>query len=141
MTKPDCAFDLAAGSQLRRVTNVNLLLGHVYDDKDLQERIVRRSKLDWVIVRPVILTNGPKTNAYQSSKKWPATRSRYCAHDCRGACRWGFADFLASSKSQACRIAFFQSKAAPNNISMRRLMPVASENPVHLTRGHRRIRT
>ena len=38
----------------------HLLLGRVYDDKDVQERIVRRSKLDWVIVRPVILTNGPK---------------------------------------------------------------------------------
>jgi hypothetical protein len=32
----------------------------------VQERIVRRSKLDWVIVRPVILTNGPKTNAYRA---------------------------------------------------------------------------
>jgi hypothetical protein len=41
-----------------------LLVGRIYDDKDVQERIVRRSKLDWVIVRPVILTNGPKTNAY-----------------------------------------------------------------------------
>ena len=29
----------------------NLLLGRVYDDKDVQERIVRMSKLDWVIVR------------------------------------------------------------------------------------------
>jgi putative NADH-flavin reductase len=29
----------------------HLLLGRVYDDKDVQERIVRRSKLDWVIVR------------------------------------------------------------------------------------------
>jgi hypothetical protein len=38
----------------------HLLLGRVYDEKDVQERIVRRSKLDWVIVRPVILTNGPK---------------------------------------------------------------------------------
>jgi NAD(P)H-binding len=38
----------------------------VYDHKDVQERIVRRSKLDWVIVRPVILTNGPKTNAYRA---------------------------------------------------------------------------
>src|SRR6516162_5774071 len=28
----------------------HLLLGRVYDDKDVQERIVRRSKLDWVIV-------------------------------------------------------------------------------------------
>jgi uncharacterized protein YbjT (DUF2867 family) len=44
----------------------HLLLGRVYDDKDVQERIVRRSKLDWVIVRPVILTNGPKTNAYRA---------------------------------------------------------------------------
>src|SRR5262249_13728927 len=36
----------------------HLLLGRVYDDKDVQEWIVRRSKLDWVIVRPVILTDG-----------------------------------------------------------------------------------
>jgi putative NADH-flavin reductase len=44
----------------------HLLVGRVYDDKDAQERIVRRSKLDWVIVRPVILTNGPKTSAYRA---------------------------------------------------------------------------
>jgi putative NADH-flavin reductase len=44
----------------------HLLVGRVYDDKGVQERIVRRSKLDWVIVRPVILTNGPKTNAYRA---------------------------------------------------------------------------
>src|SRR5262245_25355604 len=44
----------------------NLFLGRIYDDKDAQERIVRRSKLDWVIVRPVILTEGPRTNAYRA---------------------------------------------------------------------------
>ena len=44
----------------------HLLMGRVYDDKDAQERIVRRSKLDWVIVGPVILTNGPKTSAYRA---------------------------------------------------------------------------
>src|SRR5438105_1935176 len=44
----------------------HLLLGRVYDDKDVQERLVRTSKLDWVIVRPVILTNGPKTNVYRA---------------------------------------------------------------------------
>jgi uncharacterized protein YbjT (DUF2867 family) len=44
----------------------HLLLGRVYDDKDVQERIVRSSKLDWVIVRPVIPTNGPKTNAHRA---------------------------------------------------------------------------
>jgi uncharacterized protein YbjT (DUF2867 family) len=30
---------------------LHLLLGRIYDDKDVQERIVRRSKLDWVIER------------------------------------------------------------------------------------------
>src|SRR5262245_13467268 len=45
---------------------VALHLGRVYDDKVVQERIVRRSKLDWVTVRPVILTDGPKTNAYRA---------------------------------------------------------------------------
>jgi hypothetical protein len=44
----------------------HLLLGRVYEDKDAQEWIVHRSKLDWVIVRPVILTDGPKTNAYRA---------------------------------------------------------------------------
>ena len=44
----------------------HLLLERVYDDKDVQERIVRGSELDWVIVRPVILTNGPKTNTYRA---------------------------------------------------------------------------
>jgi putative NADH-flavin reductase len=44
----------------------HLLLARVYDDKDVQEWIIRRSKLDWVIVRPVILTDGPTTNAYRA---------------------------------------------------------------------------
>jgi uncharacterized protein YbjT (DUF2867 family) len=47
-------------------TVFRLLLGRIYDDKDVQEWIVRRSKLDWVIVRPVILTDGPRTNAYRA---------------------------------------------------------------------------
>ncbi len=36
------------------------MLGRVYDDKDIQEGIVRRSSLNWVIARPGILTNGSK---------------------------------------------------------------------------------
>jgi hypothetical protein len=53
--------------------------GAVFDDKDVQERIVRRSKLDWVIVRPVILTDGPKTNAYRAlvnPRRWTWGPSR-----------------------------------------------------------------
>ena len=36
-----------------------------YADKDVQERIIRRSRLDWTIVRPTILTNGPRTGTYR----------------------------------------------------------------------------
>ncbi len=43
----------------------NLFLRHAYNDKDVQEIIVRRSTLDWVIARPGILTNGPKTGDYR----------------------------------------------------------------------------
>jgi putative NADH-flavin reductase len=42
----------------------NLFLGRAYDDKDIQERIIRESQVDWVIARPGILTNGPKTERY-----------------------------------------------------------------------------
>jgi putative NADH-flavin reductase len=43
-----------------------LFLGRVYDDKDVQEQIIRRSGLDWMIARPVILTNGPRTGRWRA---------------------------------------------------------------------------
>ena len=36
-----------------------LLLRHAYKDKGRQEAAIRASSLDWVIVRPAMLTNGP----------------------------------------------------------------------------------
>jgi putative NADH-flavin reductase len=42
-----------------------LFLGRIYADKDAQEWIIRRSRLDWTIVRPSVLTNGPRTGAYR----------------------------------------------------------------------------
>jgi putative NADH-flavin reductase len=42
-----------------------IFLGRVYADKGVQERIIRRSRLDWTIVRPTILTNGPRTGKYR----------------------------------------------------------------------------
>jgi putative NADH-flavin reductase len=42
-----------------------LLLKRVYDDKDVQEWIIRSSGLDWTIVRPGLLTNGPATGRYR----------------------------------------------------------------------------
>jgi uncharacterized protein YbjT (DUF2867 family) len=50
-----------------------LLLKRLYDDKDVQEWIVRSSGLDWTIVRPGLLTNRPATGRYRvltASKDW-----------------------------------------------------------------------
>ena len=45
-------------------TVLSLLLGRIYADKDAQEWIIRGSGLDWTIVRPTVLTTGPRTGAY-----------------------------------------------------------------------------
>ncbi len=42
-----------------------LALGRAYDDKSLQESLIRDSDLDWTIVRPVVLTDGPRTGRYR----------------------------------------------------------------------------
>jgi putative NADH-flavin reductase len=42
-----------------------LLLKRVYDDKDVQEWIIRSSGLVWTIVRPGLLTSGPATGRYR----------------------------------------------------------------------------
>lgn len=44
---------------------VRTLLREVMDDKEIQEAAVRRSGLDWTIVRPVKMTNGPRTGRVQ----------------------------------------------------------------------------
>jgi putative NADH-flavin reductase len=41
------------------------LLKTIYQDKDRQEALVRNSNLEWVIVRPGFLTNGPLTGTYR----------------------------------------------------------------------------
>jgi putative NADH-flavin reductase len=61
------------GSLLYDAILFPLLLKRVYDDKDVQEWIVRSSGLDWTIVRPGMLTNGPATDQYRvltASKDW-----------------------------------------------------------------------
>ena len=42
-----------------------LLLEEIYQDKDRQETIVRQSGLDWTLVRPGRLTNGPQTGRFR----------------------------------------------------------------------------
>jgi hypothetical protein len=42
-----------------------LLMKEEYEDKEAQEQLIRQSNLDWTIVRPARLTNGPRTGRYR----------------------------------------------------------------------------
>lgn len=53
------------GSIFYRAFGRQGFLKRAYDDKDVQEWIVRKSGLDWVIARPGILTDGPATGRYK----------------------------------------------------------------------------
>ena len=52
-----------------------LVLKRVYDDKDVQEQMIRASGLEWTIARPGLLTSGPATGqvrALVDRKDWRA---------------------------------------------------------------------
>lgn len=57
---------------------VKLFLARIYADKERQEAIVARSDLDWTILRPAMLTNGPLTGHCRTwsgpAPALPATR-------------------------------------------------------------------
>lgn len=42
-----------------------IFLSTIYQDKDREEEIIQSSALDWLIVRPAGLTNGPQTGKYR----------------------------------------------------------------------------
>jgi putative NADH-flavin reductase len=63
------------------------LLRDEYAEKEAQERIIRGSELEWVIVRPMILTNGPWTNDYRTGEDLKPGRHPYIS-------RADVADFL-----------------------------------------------
>lgn len=42
------------------------LLRNVYADKDRQEDVVRASDLDWLLLRPAVLTNGARTGKHHA---------------------------------------------------------------------------
>ncbi|MAM67859.1 MAG: epimerase [Rhodospirillaceae bacterium] len=42
-----------------------IVFGRAYDDKSLQEQLIKDSELDWTIARPGVLTSGPQTDHYQ----------------------------------------------------------------------------
>jgi putative NADH-flavin reductase len=69
-----------------------LFLKRVYEDKDVQEWIIRSSGLDWTIVRPGLLTNGPATGRYRiltMPQEWRVgliSRRRLPRSASRGSC-------------------------------------------------------
>jgi putative NADH-flavin reductase len=45
------------------------LLRDIYADKEAGEDLLRRSNVDWTIVYPATLTNGPRTGRYRSGER------------------------------------------------------------------------
>ncbi len=64
-----------------------LVFGRAYADKDIQESLIRHSRLEWVIARPGILTNGPATGRYKILESPSSWRNGVI-------CRADVADFL-----------------------------------------------
>ena len=52
-------------SFLGRYVVAPLIMRNVVADHEAKENIIRQSNLDWTIVRPPRLTNGPHTGAYR----------------------------------------------------------------------------
>ena len=52
-----------------------LFLNHVFDDKKRQVNVIRESNADWVVIRPVGLTDAPKTNTYKVNPGIPTSKS------------------------------------------------------------------
>jgi uncharacterized protein YbjT (DUF2867 family) len=78
-----CETSLGVGSSFGRMGLyytlfvVPFILPLYYWDKHRQERAIRASGLDWVIVRPAVLTNGPRRGRYRHGPKvgsWILTR-------------------------------------------------------------------
>ena len=64
-----------------------IVFGHAYDDKSLQEQMIKQSGLDWTIARPGVLLNGPKTGRYEILRERSEWRNGIIA-------RSNVADFL-----------------------------------------------
>jgi putative NADH-flavin reductase len=60
----------------RIVLSLAVPLRALFRDKILQEQIIQRSGLDWVIVRPAMLTNNARTGAYRVGMPLPGARAK-----------------------------------------------------------------
>ncbi len=65
-----CVTGFGAGDSRARIGCLQkipfqVVFGRAYEDKSRQERIIEESELDWTIVRPGVLTGGPRTGRYK----------------------------------------------------------------------------
>lgn len=67
---------------------IPLFLRRAFRDKERQEQVIKQSSLAWVIVRPGVLTNGPRTGRYHAGFSNPA------AHITARISRADVADFM-----------------------------------------------
>ena len=59
------AGDSYANISFLQLVPFRLVFGRAYDDKSVQERLIKNSSLDWTIVRPGIQTSGRRTGRYK----------------------------------------------------------------------------
>ena len=52
-----------------------LFLKHIFEDKKRQAKVIEASTAEWVILRPVGLTDAPKTNTYKINPGNPTSRT------------------------------------------------------------------
>jgi len=69
-----CVTGFGAGDSRASISCLQLLpfrffFGRAYDDKDVQERLIKDSALDWTIARPGVLANGSRTGRYKVLKE------------------------------------------------------------------------
>jgi putative NADH-flavin reductase len=63
------AGDSRASVDCLQLLPFRLFFGRAYGDKDIQERLIKDSALDWTIARPGLLTNGRPTGRYMVLKE------------------------------------------------------------------------
>jgi putative NADH-flavin reductase len=59
------AGDSRASINCLQLLPFRFFFGRAYDDKDVRERLIKDSDLDWTIARPGVLTNGSRTGRYK----------------------------------------------------------------------------
>ena len=81
-----------------------LMLRKVYEDKDRQEDAIRASALDWIIVRPTVLSDKPARGRIRALTDLSGVHGGTIARQCRGFRRATIDRRHMASKGTACHL-------------------------------------